>query len=57
MREDDIIIIKAIAAILEYMASGKTDVNYTAEALGMLSGLLMDVLSNTEKNNEHIMPR
>lgn len=49
MREDDIITIKAVAAILEYMASGKTDVNYTAEALGVLSGLLMDVLSNTEK--------
>lgn len=46
MSENDLLIIKSVAAILEYMASSPQDVNYTGEALGVLSGLLMDVIDS-----------
>ena len=43
MGEDELRTIKAVAAILQYMANGPVDVNYTEEALDMLSGILMDL--------------
>ena len=43
MREDELRTIKAVAAILQYMATGPVDVEYTEEALDMLSGILMDL--------------
>lgn len=51
MEENDIITIKAVASILEYMACGKTDVNYTAEALAMLSNQLMEVVNRFDKTD------
>lgn len=49
MREDELRTIKAVAAILQYMANGPVDVNYTEEALSMLSGALMDLVQKEEK--------
>lgn len=43
MREDQLRTIKAVAAILQYMATGPVDVKYTEETLIVLSGMLMDV--------------
>ena len=50
MNENDLLIIKSVASILEYMAAGPQDVKYTGEALGVLSGLLMDVIDNVGRD-------
>lgn len=49
MREDELRTIKAVAAILQYMATGPVDVKYTEEALSVLSGKLMDLVEKEEK--------
>lgn len=49
MREDELRSIKAVAAILQYMATGPVDVKYTEEALSVLSGMLMDLVEKEEK--------
>ncbi len=49
MREDELRTIKAVAAILQYMATGPVDVKYTEEALSVLSGMLMDLVEKEEK--------
>ena len=49
MREDELRTIKAVAAILQYMATGPVDVKYTEEALSVLSGMLMDLAEKEEK--------
>ena len=48
MREDELRTIKAVAAILQYMATGPVDVKYTEEALSMLSGILIDLVDKKE---------
>lgn len=53
MNENDLLIIKSVASILEYMATGLQDVKYTGEALGVLSGLLMDVIDNVSRRDEN----
>lgn len=53
MEENDIITLKAIAALLEYMAAGTTDVYYTAESLGMLSGQLMDMVKKLDDKKNY----
>lgn len=50
MNENDLLIIKSVASILEYMASSPQDVKYTGEALGMLSSQLMDVIDNVRRD-------
>ncbi len=49
MKEDELRTIKAVAAILQYMATGPVDVKYTEEALSVLSGMLMDLVGKEEK--------
>lgn len=49
MREDQLRTIKAVAAILQYMATGPVDVKYTEETLIVLSGMLMDLVEKEEK--------
>lgn len=49
MKEDELRTIKAVAAILQYMATGPVDVKYTEEALSMLSGLLMNLVKGKEQ--------
>lgn len=49
MREDELRTIKAVAAILQYVATGPVDVKYTEEALSVLSGMLMDLVEKEEK--------
>ena len=49
MKEDELRTIKAVAAILQYMANGPVDVNYTEEALSVLSGMLMGLVEKEEK--------
>lgn len=49
MREDKLRTIKAVAAILQYMATGPVDVKYTEEALSVLSGMLMELVEKEEK--------
>lgn len=49
MKEDELRTIKAVAAILQYMATGPVDVKYTEEALSVLSGKLMDLVEKEEK--------
>lgn len=49
MKEDELRTIKAVAAILQYMATGPVDVKYTEEALSVLSGMLMDLVEKEEK--------
>ena len=49
MKEDELRTIKAVAAILEYMATGPVDVKYTEEALSVLSGMLMELVEKEEK--------
>lgn len=49
MREDELRTIKAVAAILQYMATGPVDVKYTEEALSVLSGMLMELVEKEEK--------
>lgn len=51
MNEEDIIIIKGVAAMLEHMACTKDDVKYTNEAMGMLAGQLMEVIERNEKDS------
>lgn len=49
MKEDELRTIKAVAAILQYMATGPVDVKYTEEALSVLSGMLMNLVEKEEK--------
>lgn len=49
MREDELRTIKAVVAILQYMATGPVDVKYTEEALSVLSGMLMELVEKEEK--------
>ena len=49
MREDELRTIKAVAAILQYVATGPVDVKYTEEALSVLSGMLMELVEKEEK--------
>lgn len=49
MNEEDMVIIKGVAAMLEYMACTKDDVRYTNEAMKMLAGQLMEVIERNEK--------
>lgn len=49
MNENDITILKGVAAMLEYMACTKDDVRYTNEAMRMLAGQLMEVIERNEK--------
>ena len=49
MQEDVMIKLKGIAAILEYMSSAeKLDVNYTREALGMLTENMYEIIEEIE---------
>ena len=49
MREDELRTIKAVAAILQYMATDPVDARYTEETLSVLSGMLMDLVEKEEK--------
>ena len=49
MNEEDLRIIKGVAAILESMSGSKNDVNYTEEALSMLAEQLYEVIERNEK--------
>lgn len=50
MCEDAMIKLKGIAAIIEYMSSAeKLDVNYTKEALSVLTKEMYEILEGIEK--------
>lgn len=51
MSEEDIRIIKGVAAMLEYIAAGSGGVvKYSDEAFGLLAGQLMEVIERNEES-------